>query len=192
MSSNGDVTHLGANTLFWRNIFGESELAIQARDRYREIAGQARDPAFYLSFGVPDTLDGRFEMLCLHAFLVFRHLKDAGEGAKNLAQAIYDEMFQDLDASLRDLGAADMGLGRRIKAMTEGLNGRIQAYQRGLEGSHGELRQAIERNVFGTVKARPEDVEAMTRYFEEADRKLGGMGSERLAAGPIIFPKPMT
>ena len=175
---------------FWRKLFRDEALVALAQARYTEIVRQSRSPTFYRAMGVPDSLDGRFEMLCLHAFLVFRKLKGGGEGAKKLSQAIYDEMFQDLDAGLRELGAADIGLGRRVKAMTEGLNGRILAYERGLAAGHQELRDAVRRNVFGTVTAAPEDVEAMTCYLESGERDLERLGWERLMDGLIMFPDP--
>lgn len=178
--------------LFWQKIFGDSTLALKGVARYREIAEHARRPVFYKTMGVPDSLDGRFELLCLHAFLVFRHLKSGDRKAARLAQAIYDAMFQDLDAGLRELGAADIGVGRRIKAMTEGLNGRIRAYETGLGAGTSELRRAIERNVFGTVRAEPKDIDAISHYLEHADRALKVAGWEHLVDGPIRFPDPST
>jgi cytochrome b pre-mRNA-processing protein 3 len=133
---------------------------VEARALYRQIAERARRPILFMLYGVPDTIDGRFEMLCLHAYAVFHGLKGKGADAEVLSQAVYDAMFSDLDGSLRELGAADLGVGKRIKAMTEALNGRIQAYDR-----DAELEQAIRRNVYGTATPSEDQVRWMATYL---------------------------
>ncbi len=177
--------------LFWRRIPGNVGPEAQARARYLEIARHARQPAFYAAMGVPDSLDGRFEMLCLHAFLLFRNLKGRGDQAKDFSQAVYDAMFENLDAGLRELGASDIGLGRRIKAMTEALNGRIHAYERGLDSGRAELKDAIRRNVFGTVESNSQALEAMAHYVELTDWRLRDFETARLMAGPLAFQNPL-
>ena len=146
--------------LFLKRLFQAPKFEAEARAVYRQIAARARHPILFMDQGVPDTIDGRFEMLCLHAYAVFHALKGKGADAEALSQAVYDAMFADLDGSLRELGAADLGVGKRIKAMTEALNGRIQAYDR-----DAELEQAIRRNVYGTVTPSDEQVRWMAGYL---------------------------
>lgn len=137
--------------LFLKRLFQAPRFQAEGRKLYRQIAERARRPIFYTSYGVPDTIDGRFEMLCLHAYALFHGLKGKGADADALSQAVYDAMFADLDGSLRELGVADLGVGRRIKTMTEALNGRIQAYDGAFATGTPALEQAIRRNVYGTV-----------------------------------------
>jgi len=146
--------------LFLKRLFQAPRFEAEARALYRQIAERARRPVLFMLYGVPDTIDGRFEMLCLHAYAVFHGLKGKGPDAEALSQAIYDAMFADLDGSLRELGAADIGVGKRIKAMTEALNGRIQAYDR-----DAELEQAIRRNVYRTATPSDEQVRWMASYL---------------------------
>lgn len=121
---------------------------------YDHAVKAARDPRFYTDLGVPDTLDGRFEMIALHVFtLIFRlknetgvHQKDAG----SLAQALFDVMFCDMDRSLREMGVGDLGVPRRVKAMMRAMNGRCHAYTRAMGA--GDLASALRRNVYGTVE----------------------------------------
>ena len=103
---------------------------------------------------------------------LFHGLKGKGADAEALSQAVYDAMFVDLDGSLRELGAADIGVGKRIKAMTEALNGRIQAYDRGFATSDAELEQAIRRNVYGTATPTDEQVRWMARYLRGIRRGI--------------------
>ena len=149
-----------AIVLFLKRLFQAPRFETEARALYRQIAERARRPVLFTLYGVPDTVDGRFEMLCLHAYAVFHGLKGKGADAEALSQAVYDAMFVDLDGALRELGAADLGVGKRIKAMTEALNGRIQAYDR-----DAELEEAIRRNVYGTATPSEDQVRWMAAYL---------------------------
>jgi len=149
-----------AIVLFLKRLFQAPKFETEARALYRQVAERARHPILFAVYGVPDTIDGRFEMLCLHAYALFHGLKGKGADAEVLSQAVYDAMFADLDGSLRELGAADIGVGKRIKAMTEALNGRIQAYDR-----DAELEQAIRRNVYRTATPSDEQVRWMASYL---------------------------
>ncbi len=92
-------------------------------------------------------------------------LKGKGADAEALSQAVYDAMFADLDGSLRELGVADLGVGRRIKIMTEALNGRIQAFDRAFEAGGDALQEAVRRNVYGTATPSEKQVRAMADYL---------------------------
>jgi cytochrome b pre-mRNA-processing protein 3 len=161
---------------------------------YRAVAAQARLADFYAHLGVPDSVDGRFEMLCAHAHALFHRLRGQGAAAEQLAQALYDAMFVDLDGALRELGAADLGVGRRIKVMTEALKGRIDAYDRALESieTAGEepLRAAVARNVYGTVTPQPGQVAAMATYLRSLRASLAKADLAELIAGEVRFPPP--
>jgi len=159
---------------------------------YRRIVAQARRPEFYAGGGVPDSLDGRFEMLALHVFLVLHRLKrERGDpGCVALAQALADRMTADLDANLREMGAGDLGVGRRVKRMAEALYGRIAAYEAGIDGGEAVLRQAVRRNVFGTIEPNEGHVAAMARYVLAGHGLLAGRPAAELARGAIDFPAP--
>jgi cytochrome b pre-mRNA-processing protein 3 len=181
-----------AIVLFLKRIFQPPRFQAEARAIYRQVAERARRPIFYTLYGVPDTLDGRFEMLCLHAYAVFHGLKGKGADAEALSQAIYDAMFTDLDGSLRELGVADLGVGRRIKTMTEALNGRIQAYDRGFAGDGAELEQAIRRNVYGTGTPSDDQVRGMVAYLRGIRPVFVQASFADLSAGrPLtLLPEP--
>jgi cytochrome b pre-mRNA-processing protein 3 len=121
-----------------------------AEQLYAAVVTQARRPEFYARLGVPDSLDGRFELIALHMFIALRRLKVQGQAAA-AGQALVDLFVQDMDASLRELGAGDLGVGRRVKAMVQALYGRIAAYEAGLAGPGEELEAALRRNLFGTA-----------------------------------------
>jgi cytochrome b pre-mRNA-processing protein 3 len=150
------------------------------------IVARARDPELFTAWEVPNTLDGRFEMLALHAFLVLNRLKREA-AAKDFAQILFDTMFADLDRGVREMGAGDMGVGRQVKAMARGFYGRIAAYEKGL-GDEAELHAALRRNLFGTVQSRPEPVVAdAARYMRHQAATLAAVPVETFLAGEVPF-----
>lgn len=177
--------------LFLRRFLRDEQLDSTAGVLYDRFAGQARQPDFYLSFGVPDTVDGRFEMVALHAYLVFRRLKGEGPEIHRLTQATYDIMFKQMDLALRELGAADLGVGKRIMHMTEALNGRIQAYDRAVGDADDQvLQEALRRNLYGTVDVTDQSLAAMAGYVRAAIDLLANQETTALASGDIRFPAP--
>lgn len=164
-----------------------------ARQLYCSLVDQARAPGFYRDHGVPDSLDGRYEMIALHVFLALHRLKRVGEAGSALAQALFDTMFADMDRSLREIGVSDLGVGRRIKDMAKGLYGRISAYETGLNGPDPALEDALRRNLFGTVPAvTPEALGFFVRYARQAVEAYGVLGTAAVLAGetPVWPPLP--
>lgn len=162
-----------------------------AADRaYGAIVSQARLPAFFTALGVPDTLDGRFELVCLHAFCFLRWLKAEGAAASALGQQVVDTMFADFDRSLREIGTGDLSVGRQVQRMAEAFYGRIRAYDDGLAGDDEALRSALERNVYGTATATPTQLERMAAYLRRETAALAAQPASSLLAGDIAFGTP--
>jgi cytochrome b pre-mRNA-processing protein 3 len=157
-----------------------------ALEAYRAIVARARDPALFAAWAVPNTLDGRFEVLALHAFLVMNRLK--GEpAAKAFAQTLFNIMFADLDRGVREMGATDLGVGRQVKTMARGFYGRIGAYDKGLADAPA-LEPALRRNLFGTVPSpRPEHVAAAAFYVRDQAAALTSVPTATLLAGGVPF-----
>ena len=154
---------------------------------YGRIIERARDPAFYLAAEVPDSFDGRFELLALHAFLVLHRLKREHAASAIFAQELFDTMFADLDRTLREMGAGDLGVGPRIKAMARGFYGRIAAYERGL-ADEPALAAALRRNLYGTAPAASEGAVAMmARYVQRQAAALAALPLATLLDGGVAF-----
>lgn len=157
---------------------------------YAAIVAQARQEAFYTRFGVPDTVDGRFELVVLHVFLVLRRLKAGGSRAGVVAQALIDRTFEDMDRNLREMGAADLGVARRIKAMVAAFYGRATAYEAGLAEGGDNLRYALRRNLYGTVDPASEDLRRMALYLETARNGIDVQPLGRILDGHAAFARP--
>ncbi len=172
----------------WK-LFKSDPYLTQAARLYDAVVAQARQPAFFAVAGVPDSIDGRFEMIALHAYLVLRRLRAAGEAGEPLAQALVDALFADMDASLREMGAGDLGVGKRVKRMATAFYGRIAAYESAEKA--GGMQQALARNLFGTVAPNPRQLAAMAGYVEAAWRALSLQPLGELQAARPNFPAPV-
>jgi cytochrome b pre-mRNA-processing protein 3 len=170
----------------------------RARGERRQIAGklydalviQSRDPAFYRSFGVPDTMLGRYEMICLHAFLVLKRLQREGPEGRALAQTLHDQIFDDLDVALREAGLGDMGVGKRLKKLARNLHGRISAYEKGLVEGEASLDAALRRNLYASAKPTDREVSAMATYLRRSRECIDDLDAARMFIAQPVFPKP--
>lgn len=172
-----------------KKLFGRGHKIKVAEKLYTEIVRQARQPVFYLKAAVPDTVDGRFEMISLQAFLVMRRLKSEDTEAQDLSQALFDRMFADMDHSIREIGVGDLSVGKRIKAMAEVFYGRIIAYETALDGGDEDLEVALARNHYGTLEASPDGtiLGQMADYIRRNDEMLKSQSIVDLKKGIVQF-----
>lgn len=156
---------------------------------YATVVAQARQPGFYAALGVPDTLDGRFELIALHVILVMRRLKGQGAAADERARRLYEVMIDEFDTSLREMGAGDTGIGRRVKTMLRGMHGRIIAYDKALaDPDPRHLEVALDNNLYGTVReVDPAHLSAVAGYVRETVAVLETVPVERIVAGELRF-----
>jgi len=158
---------------------------------YGSIVAQARQPYFYSDLKVLDTVEGRFDMIILHAFLVFHRLKNEDENVRQLSQAVFDTMFKDLDRSLREMGVGDMGIGRRIKKMASSFYGRVSAYDAALDADENdELEQVIARNVFNKTDPDALVLKHLGSYMRSNIEKLKLTSIDDFLGGKISFVNP--
>ncbi len=115
-------------------LFRRKPLERPGFELYGAAVAAARDPWFFAELGVPDTLDGRFDLVGLHVCLLIRRLRqDPDRRGPVLAQAVFDAMFADMDLNLREMGVSDLRVGKRVRDMWEAFHGRCQAYEAALE-----------------------------------------------------------
>ena len=171
-------------------LFRRKDNDAAAQRLYKAIVAQGRRPEFYRVWGVPDTLDGRFDMIVLHSFLVLHRLKRDREATAELAQTLFDTLFLDMDRALRELGAGDLGVGKRVKAMARGFYGRVAAYEDGLSAGEEALGKALERNLFATADPSAEQVSVMAAYTARQVRALDRQDTAQLLSGCVSFGAP--
>lgn len=175
----------------FRRLFGRSGDLRAATDLYARIVAQARRPEFYGALGVPDTLDGRFDMVALHLFLVMHRLKGQGTAADARSRRLFEVVTSDFERSLRELGVGDQGIARRVTAMVGGVKGRLMAYDAALAIDQRALEVALDNNLYGTVpEPDPRDIAAIAGYIRREVAGLAAQPLESLLAGDIRFGNP--
>ena len=155
---------------------------------YGMIVTQAREPLFYRDLGVPDTVNGRFDLLVLHLWIVLRRFKLA-EGGASLSQALFDRFCDDMDANLREMGVGDLTVPKRMQAFGEAFYGRAAAYDLALAAGREPLAQALCKNILngeGIGNAR-----RLAVYAETAIAGLAGLDEVTLLGAAWMFPSPV-
>ncbi len=120
---------------------------------YGMIVAQARSPAFYLGYGVPDTVSARLDMILLHLVLVLRRIAAAGATAA-IGQPLFDRFCQDIDDNLREMGVGDLAVPKQMRRVAEAFYGRAKAYDAALTTMPAWLA-AVARNVYGIANPQP-------------------------------------
>lgn len=145
-----------------------------------DLVSRARQPVFFTSFGVADSIDGRFDLVVLHAWLVLAGLKE--KGADQAAQGLTDMLFTGFDEAMREQGAGDMGLSRKMKAFADAFYGRLAAYEAATD--QDQLAQALAKNLWrgAAVDAR---AQALAAYAFQARQALARSLPETLDFGPL-------
>jgi len=150
----------------------------RAQALYAALIKRAREPVFFRDFGVPDTIDGRFDMLVAHAWLVLSRLKELGE--RNLGRSLVNMLFTGFDEGVRELGVGDIGAGHRVKQMADAFYGRLNAY------SSDALDEAILRNVYRGNAVRKNQAAVLAAYFTSANRTLSHQTlADEIDFGPL-------
>ena len=175
------------------NIFSSFRLGqkkTNVDNLYKVIVTHSRRPVFYTVLGVPDTVNGRYDVIMLHAYIVMKRLKAIGTEARASSQALFDLMFADMDKNLREMGVGDLSVGKKIKAMATAYYGRIKAYDEGLEGGQELLANALRRNVFAEVNPTDRQVADMAGLLADQVRASSSWSLVDIKKGAISFIAP--
>lgn len=148
---------------------------------YAAIVAAARQPKFYAEWGVPDTVDGRFDMIVLHLYLVLDRLRSE---PLDFRQSLSSLFFADMDRSIREMGAGDLSVGKKVRRMAEAFGGRVEAYERARAEGPMAIEQALTRNVYAGQMG---NVSALRHYMEKAVETLGSQQAEKIIAGEVAF-----
>jgi cytochrome b pre-mRNA-processing protein 3 len=157
---------------------------------YGAVMAQSREPAFYLDYGVPDSVTGRFDMLCLHLFLLSNRLaRETDPKARALGQEVFDRFAADVDHALREIGVGDTTVPKRKKQLIHGFYGQIEDFGRALDAGDADTlaRKASERfsKQAATVQAA-----RLARYMIVTRDHLLATSFDDIVAGRLDWPEP--
>lgn len=176
--------------MVFERLFKGRDTKRAASTLYDSIVEQSRRPELYTVLGVPDTIDGRFDVLVLHVHLVLRRLRRDGDETADFAQALFDALFFDMDRTLRAMGVGDMSVGKRVKDMIRAYYGRVAAYETALQASDdAALLDTLRRNVFAGAPG-PDAGTGLARYTRQCVDALTSHTAEEIVDGAFDFPNP--
>ena len=155
---------------------------------YGMIVTQAREPLFYRDLGVPDTVNGRFDLLVLHLWMVLRRLKSLESGGAGVSQVLFDHFCDDMDANLREMGVGDLTVPKRMQAFGEAFYGRSAAYDQALDAGAEPLAQALCKNILDGKEI--ENARRLASYAATAIVCLAALDDVTLQSGSWRFPSP--
>ena len=151
-----------------------------AQNLYEAIVAAARQPKFYQDWLVPDNVDGRFDMIVLHVFLVLDRLKD---DTTNMRQELTNAFFNDMDRSLREMGVGDLSVGKKVRKMAEAFHGRVRAYV--LAKEQGNLVEALQRNVYAADEKA--DARELATWMGKAQNILAATATQDILIAKLNF-----
>lgn len=162
---------------------------------YGAIVAQARQPYFYAQLPVPDTVSGRFDMIALHAIVVFHRFSGEDKATRAFGQQVFDLFFKDVDESLRELGVGDVSVPKKIKKLAQVFYGSADAYGRALKsGDRAALAEALGRNLFADADLNDQDrtvaARALAQYIEAAAADLATQNADTITAGTLSWIDP--
>lgn len=160
----------------------------RASEIYGRVVAQARQPAFYARAGVPDTPEGRYELVVLHLWLAVDRLQAAGLAGQQLARVVTERFVEDMDDNLREMGVGDTAVPKKVKRAAAGLLERAQAYRKALEsGDSGAIRDVLASSI-AVEGATGLQTGMLADYVEDAHRMLATQTDTDVLSGRIQFP----
>jgi cytochrome b pre-mRNA-processing protein 3 len=158
---------------------------------YGEIVSAARAPTFYRDWGVPDTVEGRFEMVALHLALLLHRLSQEGEAGQTLSRAVTEACITDLDDNMREIGIGDLAVPAKVKKAAAALYDRYRDINAALADHEGAaLKPLIARDIGALPGADRLNAEALVRYAYEQQYALSEFASAQLLSGNASFQRP--
>jgi len=171
---------------------------------YGAIVAQARSVTFYADYRVPDTVEGRFDLIVLHLVLLLNRLGRRAEASRGLGQALlgqallgqellgqelFDAFCRDLDANLREMGVGDLAVPKRMRAFAEAFYGRQAAYLAALDAADERVfEKALARNIF--AEGNGAGAAQLARYARAAVTSLDAQDDGAIMRGEVVFPRP--
>lgn len=158
----------------------------QASDLYGRVVTAAREPGLYRLCGVPDTPDGRYEMVIVHLVVLLERLKAGAPATDGLSRRLAETFVTDMDDCLREMGVGDLTVPKKVRRAAAGLYERARGY-RAVDGAGVERVAALAGALSASIPGlgRPEE---LSRYVIAADAALAGQSLDDIVAGRVSFP----
>ncbi|MFN3701705.1 MAG: ubiquinol-cytochrome C chaperone family protein [Alphaproteobacteria bacterium] len=164
----------------------------EAQHVFERLQSHSRAPVFYEDFKIPDTLEGRFDSLTLHLFLIIHRMK-ATEAGREFSQTLFDCAFSVIDQGYRQVGISDMGVPKRMKKLMLAFNGRLHAYDEAFEQADKQaFAAALDKNIYNIVALEHDsrELQGLCDYAFAVMAYLGGVSDQDIINGVFELPLP--
>lgn len=169
---------------FLKSLFAGPRERIALRPLYDAVVGEGRDPAWYRDGGVPDTVDGRFDMVAAVLALVLLRFEAEGDAARGPSVLLTETFIDDMDASLRELGIGDLVVGKKVGRIMGALGGRLGSFRASADDA--EFEGAVRRNVFRDEAPSQEALCFVADRLRGLRARLAAAPLDRLLAGETL------
>jgi cytochrome b pre-mRNA-processing protein 3 len=169
---------------FWRRPDPAVECAGKL---YAAAVAHARRPDFYRALGVPDTYDGRFDMVVLGVFALVHRLQAEGEPGHTQGRVLLETFFAAIDDDMREIGISDVKVPKQVLGAAAAFYGRSKAYGEALSDA-AALTAALARNVYGDDGTDTGNAAHLARHLQRLVQALADQPAEKLLAGTVTFP----
>jgi cytochrome b pre-mRNA-processing protein 3 len=169
---------------FLARLFGDRRERQAMAPLYRAVVEAARDPAWYREGQVPDTLEGRFDMVAAVLALLLLRLEREGEAARRESVLLTELFIDDMDGTLRQIGIGDFVVGKHVGRLMAALGGRLGAFRDAFAGA-AELEPAVRRNIFRDAPADEEGVTFVSGGLQALRERIEASPLEALLEGEI-------
>jgi cytochrome b pre-mRNA-processing protein 3 len=169
-------------SLFQR-IFGDSGARSAWAPLYHALVARGRDPFWYQGGGVPDTLDGRFDMVAAMVALALIRLEAEGAAGRAPIAFVTELFVEDMDGTLRQIGIGDYVVGKHVGRMMGALGGRLAAFR--AARSDGGWEEAVRRNIYHDAPPTEEAVAAVATRLADVAAALDSASLEALREGAL-------
>ena len=164
--------------------------AVTAR-LYEAILQAARRPVLFLDYAVPDTVEGRYDMMVLHLFVLMQRLQSGSAEAKAVGQKVCDRFFTEMDRAMREMGVGDLTVPKKMTKIAHLYAGCSQAYATAMaEAGDAGLAGALMRNVYENAQGKSAEAQALSLYTRAAAAALAAAPEDGILAGALPFPDP--
>ena len=177
---------------FFLKFFKNRRDNIEVKIFYDNVVSLARNKDLYIEGGVPDTIDGRFELIILHCHLFIKRLISSGNEEIFFSQTLINYMITDFDRSLREIGVGDLSVGKKIKFMVSAYYGRANAYDRAIKNNNKTLDAVLKKNLYGTINPKTDEITYIKKYIKNFLNLLNSTKDDKVKAffeGSITIKK---
>ncbi|MES1155884.1 MAG: ubiquinol-cytochrome C chaperone family protein [Pseudorhodoplanes sp.] len=171
------------------SLFSRDRQESTIRALYGTIVAQARTPSFYSGYDVPDTVNGRFDMIVLHLALFLDRMEAGTEPMRELGQKVFDLFCREMDGHFREAGVSDLKVPKEMRSMAEAFYGRRSVYREALAAPDQKaLELALARNIYQERPSATEGAARLAAYVRAASQSLSRENEPE--KGQLAWPDP--